>query len=102
MELQNNQTKYNLDNNGKQQPEQQQQWYGSKTSCASEKRFGFFNQSIKGLKKHFFSSDDTFMTFQSKDPIINIPLDKVPNKDKVPGGGGGGHAHGIPVEHPTS
>lgn len=43
------------------------------------------------------------MTFQSKDPIINIPLDKVPNKDKVPGGGGGGgHAHGIPVEHPTS
>ncbi|ERL94987.1 hypothetical protein D910_12259 [Dendroctonus ponderosae] len=39
------------------------------------------------------------MTFQSKDPIINIPLDKVPNKDKVPGSAGG---HGIPVEHPTS
>lgn len=64
--------------NGKQQP-----WYGSKTSCASEK-----------------SNDDTFMTFQSRDPIINIPLDKVP-KDKVPGSGGG-HSHGIPVEHPTS
>ena len=41
------------------------------------------------------------MTFQSKDPIISIPLEKVP-KDKVPGGGGGGHSHGIPVEHPTT
>lgn len=100
MELQNNQTKYNLDN-GKEQ--QQHQWYGSKTSCASEKRFVFANQSIRSLNNIFFSSDDTFMTFQSKDPIINIPLDKVPNKDKVPGGGGGGgHSHGIPVEHPTS
>ncbi|XP_019772876.1 proton-coupled amino acid transporter 1 [Dendroctonus ponderosae] len=77
MALQNNETKVNMDNVRHQQP-----WFGSKTSCTSDK-----------------SVDDTFMTFQSKDPIINIPLDKVPNKDKVPGSAGG---HGIPVEHPTS
>ncbi|KAF7275726.1 hypothetical protein GWI33_011330, partial [Rhynchophorus ferrugineus] len=45
-------------------------------------------------------TDDSFMTFQSKDPIINIPLEKVP-KDKVPDDSGG-HSHGLPVEHPTS
>ncbi|XP_066256484.1 proton-coupled amino acid transporter 1-like [Euwallacea similis] len=79
MELQNNQTKINMDN-GKQQP---QQWYGSKTSCDSEK-----------------SNCDSFMAYQSKDPIISIPLEKVPKKQKVPESGG--HGHGIPVEHPTS
>ncbi|KAL1516846.1 hypothetical protein ABEB36_000692 [Hypothenemus hampei] len=66
-----------LDNGGKQD----QPWYGSNTSCMSKK------------------SDDTYMTFQSKDPIINIPLDKVPNDEKLTSAG---HGHGIPVEHPTS
>ncbi|CAH1123042.1 unnamed protein product [Ceutorhynchus assimilis] len=78
MDMQTNQTKPN-------EKYQQQPWYGSKTSCVSEK-----------------SNDDTFMTFQSRDPIINIPLDKVPTKEKVPVNGVSGHSHGIPVEHPTS
>ncbi|XP_050315799.1 proton-coupled amino acid transporter-like protein CG1139 [Anthonomus grandis grandis] len=65
--------------NDKQHP--QEPWYGSKTSCTSEK-----------------SMDSTFM-YQSRDPIINIPLDKVTTNEKQQGGG---HSHGIPAEHPTS
>ncbi|XP_018567658.1 proton-coupled amino acid transporter 1 isoform X2 [Anoplophora glabripennis] len=76
MDLQHNQNNHNADNI-------KQPWYGSKSSCLSEK------------------SDGSFMTFQSRDPIISIPLEKVP-QDKQPTGGGGGHSHGIPVEHPTS
>ncbi|XP_076264759.1 proton-coupled amino acid transporter 1-like isoform X2 [Rhynchophorus ferrugineus] len=78
MEQPNNQAKQNGDNGTTHQP-----WFGSNASCVSSK-----------------STDDSFMTFQSKDPIINIPLEKVP-KDKVPDDSGG-HSHGLPVEHPTS
>ncbi|KAJ8919913.1 hypothetical protein NQ315_006442 [Exocentrus adspersus] len=64
-----------------------QPWYGSKSSCLSDK-------SVSG----------SFMTFQSRDPIISIPMEQ---KGQPSGGGGGagngtGHSHGIPVEHPTS
>lgn len=47
------------------------------------------------------SNENVFMTFQSKDPIISIPLQEKHAKEKVPGGGGHG-GHGISVEHPTS
>ncbi|XP_030758144.1 proton-coupled amino acid transporter 2 [Sitophilus oryzae] len=79
MESQSNQTK--KQNGGGDNGTMHRPWFGSKTSCASNK-----------------SMDDTFMSFQSKDPIINIPMEKVP-KEK---GEGGAHGHGLPVEHPTS
>ncbi|XP_060520345.1 proton-coupled amino acid transporter 2-like [Cylas formicarius] len=80
MDLQPNEKQYNVGNG--EQPHQP--WYGSKSSCVSEK-----------------SNGDSFMTFQSKDPIISIPLEEKVPKDKVPGSGGA-HGHGMPVEHPTS
>lgn len=45
--------------------------------------------------------------YQSRDPIISIPLDSVEKSGAVTkgggdGGGGGGHGHGFQVEHPTS
>lgn len=41
------------------------------------------------------------MGFQSKDPIISIPpSEKIAKKIESQGGGGG--AHGVPVEHPTT
>ncbi|KAF2892777.1 hypothetical protein ILUMI_13394 [Ignelater luminosus] len=47
-------------------------------------------------------ADDTYsMGFQSKDPIISIPpSEKIAKKIESQGGGGG--AHGVPVEHPTT
>lgn len=52
------------------------------------------------------------ISFQSKDPIINLPIqEKLAKKieasggakgGEVGGGGGGGGGHGISVEHPTS
>nr|XP_023018378.1 proton-coupled amino acid transporter 1-like isoform X2 [Leptinotarsa decemlineata] len=73
MELQHNQTQYDVERNG-------QMWYGSKDSCVSVK-----------------SRDESIM-FQSRDPIMK------PNetKDKKLESKGGGHGHGISVEHPTS
>lgn len=41
------------------------------------------------------------MTFQSKEPIISIQMDEKLAKEKA-AMGGGGHGHGITVEHPTS
>lgn len=49
----------------------------------------------------FCSNENVFMTFQSKEPIISIPMQEKHPKEKVPGSGGG-HGHGISVEHPTS
>lgn len=66
-----------------------QAWFGSKSSCQTEK-----------------GNDEVFMTFQSKDPIINIPMQEKKPKDRnsrmsstssYPGA-----PHGIPAEHPTS
>lgn len=65
----------------------------------SQRKSTIFTYRVFKLE-NCFSNCDSFMTYQSKDPIISIPLDKVPNKDKVPEASGGGH--GIPVEHPTS
>lgn len=47
---------------------------------------------------------DVPMTFQSKDPIISMPMQEKTTKDKsssISGGAGGG-SHGLVVEHPTS
>ncbi|CAH0545728.1 unnamed protein product [Brassicogethes aeneus] len=74
MELQNKKSSNHTDN-GKQP------WYGSKSSCQTDKSS---------------SNDDVFMTFQSKDPIISIPMQEKSSKEKAAGG------HGLTVEHPTS
>ncbi|XP_019866091.1 proton-coupled amino acid transporter 1 isoform X2 [Aethina tumida] len=76
MELQNKKSSNHTDD--------KQPWYGSKSSCQTDR-----------------SNDDVFMTFQSKDPIISIPLQEKTSKEKS-AGGGGGHGHGLTVEHPTS
>ncbi|XP_044257487.1 proton-coupled amino acid transporter 1-like [Tribolium madens] len=64
-----------------------QPWYGSKSSCEMDTKDK--------------SNENVFMTFQSKDPIISIPMQEKHPKKKIPGSGGG-HGHGISVEHPTS
>lgn len=48
-----------------------------------------------------YRNGDVPMTFQSKDPIISVPMQEKSSKDKSLGGGGGG-SHGLVVEHPTS
>lgn len=82
-------------------------WYGSKASFASDvsKYVNVWNNYLSiclNLYVYFlYRNGDIPMTYQSKDPIITLPIQ---DKEKNPnsGVGGTGGSHGLVVEHPTS